>query len=65
MPLYPGYVEGWNVETTHEIAEDAHCHDAIEPTIAFAVDFGSPAHQHSFWDGNGTEHVIVVRQIEP
>jgi hypothetical protein len=65
MTFFYDYPDGWNVETTHEIAEDTHCHDAIEPTIAFAVDFGSTAHQHSFWDGSGTEHVIVVRQAAP
>ena len=63
---------GWNVETTHPTVEPngnvpvcSSCADAIDPTINFAADWGSTAHQHSFTDGNGDTHVIVVRVPEP
>lgn len=56
---------GWNVETTHDIALEPLCADAIDPTIAFASDWGSTAHQHSFTDSTGDAHVIIVRQPVP
>jgi hypothetical protein len=56
------YPNGWHVETTHDITTDPLCNDAIEPTIAFATDWGSTAFQHQFNDDNGNSHVIVVRQ---
>ena len=55
--------EGWNVETTHDPEAEAACGGAIDPTIAFAADWGSDNHQHSFTDDNGDAHVIVVRRI--
>jgi hypothetical protein len=61
-------VGDWNVETTHPIDTEAEgycyqCADAVDPTIAFAADWGSQAHQHSFTDANNVDHVIVVRKI--
>jgi hypothetical protein len=69
MYLYPAYVEGWNVETSHPIEENEEepicplCLNAVAPIVAFAADMESVAHQHSFTDGNGNQHIIVVRQI--
>jgi hypothetical protein len=65
MPIYPGYVEGWDVETTHDITVDTPCADAIDPTLKMAQDWGSSAHQHQFTDSNGDVHTIVVRQVAP
>lgn len=71
MHLYPGYVEGWNVETTHPIEETEEgpicltCQNGVAPAIAFATDWGSTAFQAQTFDDEGTSHVIVVRQIAP
>lgn len=61
---------GWNVETTHPTVEPdgdvpvcTRCADAIDPTVAFAADWGSTAHGHNFTDENGDTHVITVRVI--
>lgn len=71
MYLYPAWVAGWNVETSHPVEETEEgpictaCLDAIEPTIAFAVDWGSTAFQAQFTDSEGAPHTVVVRAIEP
>lgn len=69
MPIYPGYVEGWNVETTHPIEETEEgpicetCLNGVEPAIAFATDWGSNAFQAQMSDSEGVTHTIVVRQF--
>lgn len=69
MPLYPGWAEGWNVETTHPIEETEEgplcttCLDAVQPAINMAIDWSSPAHGSQLQDPDGTVHLIVVRQI--
>lgn len=54
---------GWNVETTHDPETEAACGDAIDPTVAFAADWGSTAHQHRFTDADGIDHAITVRKV--
>lgn len=59
---------GWTIETTHPVDEAdpafcAQCAGAVGPTVAFAADWGSTAHQHQFTDDQGTVHTIVVRQV--
>lgn len=60
---------GWNVETTHPVEEPqegpfcATCLNAIEPGIAWAIDWGSVAYGNQINDPDGTVHLIVVRQI--
>jgi hypothetical protein len=66
---------GWNVETTHPVEEGqseseplcptSACIDGIDPAIAFATDWGSPAHGNQITDPDSTVHMIIVRQVEP
>lgn len=71
MPTYPGYVEGWDVETTHPIEETEEgplcttCLDTVQPTINRAIDWGDSATGHQITDQDGTVHVITVRRVEP
>lgn len=71
MPTYPAYTEGWNVETTHPIEETEEgpacstCLNAVEPAIAFAIDWGSNAFSAQSTDAEGITHTVVVRAIEP
>lgn len=70
MHLYPVWSEGWNVETLHPIEETEEgpictsCLDAVQPTINFAADWGSTAHQAQFTDADAETHTVVVRQID-
>lgn len=60
---------GWNVETSHPIEENDEapvcetCLNTVDPTIAFAADWGSTAHGHTMTDSDGNSHTVVVRQI--
>lgn len=71
MPMYPGWIEGWNVETTHPIEETEEgpicetCLNAVQPAVNFAVDWGWTAFQAQITDSEDTVHTIVVRAIEP
>jgi hypothetical protein len=66
---------GWNVETTHPVEEGqseseplcpaGNCITGIDPAIAFATDWGSTAFQAQTTDGDGNNHVVVVRAVEP
>jgi hypothetical protein len=64
MSFFYDYPDNWSVETTHDIDIDQPCHDAIEPTIAFATTEGVGSHQHSFMDAEGTRHAVTVRKQE-
>lgn len=69
MPIYPGYVEGWDVETSHPIEETEEgpiceiCLNGVAPAIAFATDWGATAFQAQSPGDEGTMHTIVVRQV--
>jgi len=68
--MYTTVVGDWSVETTHDIDPEsqdyeAACADAVQPTIAFAQDWGSSAHGNQFEEPPGVEHAVVVRKIEP
>lgn len=71
MPTYPGWVSGWDVETTHPIEETEEgplcttCLDAVQPAVNMAVDWQTPAHSSQMQDQDGTTHTVVVRQIVP
>lgn len=67
--MYTTIVGDWSVDTTHSIDTEsldyeATCADAVQPTIAFAADWGSTAHAHTILDPDGTRHEILARLIE-
>jgi len=71
MPIYPGYVAGWDVETTHPIEETEEgplcttCLDAVQPTINRATEWSDTAAGHQITDSDSTVHLIMVRQVTP
>jgi hypothetical protein len=65
-PEYPG----WTIESTHSIdpeAEDycATCAGAVEPLIATAIAWESPASGMQITDSEGVTHSVAVRVVVP
>jgi hypothetical protein len=61
---------GWTVETSHPSFEGAEnlcatCAQLVDPTIAWAIDWGSTAFGSMVWDENGGEHRIRVSVPAP
>ena len=70
--MYTTTRPGWDVETSHpteapdeSVQVCAQCLGMIDPTIAFAVDWGSPAFQAQTTDSEGLTHTVVVRAVTP
>lgn len=66
----PYSYNGWDVETLHPSYEGAEnrcptCRDLVEPTIAWAIDWGSTAFGSMVYDDQGGEHRIRVSVPEP
>lgn len=69
--MYQTTRPGWNIETIHPTVEPdgdvpvcEQCSDMIDPTLAFAVDWGSTSHGSQIQDPDGIAHVVYVRADE-